>query len=440
MFLNNPRPYLCVVDYQECLTYLFSKLPMFSRTGPAAIKPDLTNTLALCNHLGNPQNKFKSIHIAGTNGKGSVSHMLASIFQEQGYKTGLYTSPHLKDFRERIKINGEMISKEAVVDFTDRIKHFIEEIEPSFFEVTVGMAFEYFAENKVDLAIIETGLGGRLDSTNVIDPEISVITNIGFDHMSLLGNTLEAISTEKAGIIKKEKPVVVGRTQMETVGVFKEKSHSMNAPIFFADEEYSVGDVNQSADLLTFNISNKNKFTRKITSNLNSLYQLENIRTVVATIDHLSKTSFHIEEHSLIDGIRKTSSNTGLRGRWEKISDQPTVIIDVGHNPDGIKEIIRQLSNSTYKNLFIIIGLSKDKDYLEILSMLPKEAEYGFTQANIPRALEADTLKDEALKFGLKGQAFSDVNLALGDAKSKANAEDLILICGSLFVIGELEF
>ena len=308
MFLNNPRPYLCVVDYQECLTYLYSKLPMFSRTGPAAIKPDLTNTLALCNHLGNPQNKFKSIHIAGTNGKGSVSHMLASIFQEQGYKTGLYTSPHLKDFRERIKINGEMISKEAVVDFTDRIKHFIEEIEPSFFEVTVGMAFEYFAENKVDVAIIETGLGGRLDSTNVIDPEISVITNIGFDHMSLLGNTLEAISTEKAGIIKKEKPVVVGRTQMETIRVFKEKSRSMNAPIFFADEEYSVGDVNQSTDLLTFNITNK-KFTRKITSNLNSLYQLENIRTVVATIDHLSKTTFNIEERSLIDGIRKTSSN-----------------------------------------------------------------------------------------------------------------------------------
>ncbi len=413
---------------------------MFSRTGPAAIKPDLTNTLALCNYLGNPQNKFKSIHIAGTNGKGSVSHMLASIFQEQGYKTGLYTSPHLKDFRERIKINGEMISQQAVVDFTDSIKTFIEEIEPSFFEVTVGMAFQYFAEKNVDIAIIETGLGGRLDSTNVIDPEISVITNIGFDHMSLLGNTLEAISTEKAGIIKKDKPVVIGKTQKETTKVFREKAILMNAPIFFAVEEYSVSDVNQEKDLLTFNITNKNNYSRKITSNLNSLYQLENIRTVVATIEHVDKTTFKIEERSLVDGIRKTTSNTGLRGRWEKIGEHPSIIIDVGHNPDGMKEIIRQLSNSTYKKLHIIIGLSKDKDYLEILSMLPKDAEYGFTQANIPRALEANTLMREALSFGLHGQAFNNVNLALDHIKSKANTDDLILICGSLFVIGELEF
>ena len=413
---------------------------MFSRTGPAAIKPDLINTLALCNHLGNPQTKFKSIHIAGTNGKGSVSHMLASIFQEQGYKTGLYTSPHLKDFRERIKINGEMISQEAVVDFTDSIKTFIEEIEPSFFEVTVGMAFHYFAEKNVDIAIIETGLGGRLDSTNIIDPEISVITNIGFDHMSLLGNTLEAISTEKAGIIKKNKPVVVGKTQTETSKVFREKAILMNAPIFFADEEYSVSDVNQERDLLTFNISNKNNNSRKISSNLNSLYQLENIRTVVATIDHLDKTTFKIQERSLVDGIRKTTSNTGLRGRWEKIGEHPSIIVDVGHNPDGIKEIIRQLSNSTYHKLHVIVGLSKDKDYLEILSMLPKDAEYGFTQANIPRALDAETLLREGLNFGLHGRAFSNVNLALDHAKSIANAEDLILICGSLFVIGELEF
>lgn len=296
---------------------------MFSRTGPAAIKPDLTNTLALCNHLKNPQNKFKSIHIAGTNGKGSVSHMLASVFQEQGYKTGLYTSPHLKDFRERIKINGEMISKEAVVDFTETIKDFIEEIEPSFFEVTVGMAFDYFAENKVEVAIIETGLGGRLDSTNIIDPEISVITNIGFDHMSLLGNTLEAISTEKSGIIKKDKPVIIGRTQVETLKVFKQKALSMNAPIFFADDEYIISDVNQGSDLLTFNISDKNKFSRKFSSNLNSLYQLENIRTVVATVDHLSNTTFNVEERNLVNGIRKTTSNTGLRGRWKKLETAP---------------------------------------------------------------------------------------------------------------------
>jgi dihydrofolate synthase/folylpolyglutamate synthase len=411
---------------------------MFSRTGPAAIKPSLDNTIALCAHLGNPHTKFKSIHVAGTNGKGSVSHMLASIFQEHGFKTGLYTSPHLKDFRERIKIDGKMIEKDFVVDFTTSIMDFIEEKEPSFFEATVGMAFQYFSENNVDIAIIETGLGGRLDSTNVIDPLISVITNIGYDHMSILGNTLEAIAYEKAGIIKKNKPIVIGKSNSATAQVFNEKATSCFSKIIFTEEEYEIENIKQENDLLSFIIKRNNQ-ERTIVSPLSSLYQLENIRTVVATIDELKLLGYPISDTTISNGILKTIQNTGLRGRWEKISDHPKTIIDVGHNPDGIKEILRQLSLTAYKNLHIIIGLSKDKDYVEILSMLPKDASYAFTQANIPRALDASTLKQEANQFKLEGSTHNNVNDALAHVRMKADPNDLILICGSLFVIGELD-
>ncbi|MFZ9331905.1 MAG: bifunctional folylpolyglutamate synthase/dihydrofolate synthase [Chitinophagaceae bacterium] len=412
---------------------------MFSRTGPAAIKPSLDNTIALCAHLGNPHTKFKSIHVAGTNGKGSVSHMLASIFQEHGFKTGLYTSPHLKDFRERIKIDGKMIEKDFVVDFTTSIMDFIEEKEPSFFEATVGMAFQYFSENNVDIAIIETGLGGRLDSTNVIDPLISVITNIGYDHMSILGNTLEAIAYEKAGIIKKNKPIVIGKSNSATAQVFNEKATSCFSKIIFTEEEYEIENIKQENDLLSFIIKHNNQ-ERTIVSPLSSLYQLENIRTVVATIDELKLLGYLISDTTISNGILKTIQNTGLRGRWEKISDHPKTIIDVGHNPDGIKEILRQLSLTAYKNLHIIIGLSKDKDYVEILSMLPKDASYAFTQANIPRALDASTLKQEANQFKLEGSTHNNVNDALAHVRMKADPNDLILICGSLFVIGELDY
>lgn len=412
---------------------------MFSRTGPAAIKPSLDNTIALCAHLGNPHTKFKSIHVAGTNGKGSVSHMLASIFQEHGFKTGLYTSPHLKDFRERIKIDGKMIEKDFVVDFTTSIMDFIEEKEPSFFEATVGMAFQYFSENNVDIAIIETGLGGRLDSTNVIDPLISVITNIGYDHMSILGNTLEAIAYEKAGIIKKNKPIVIGKSNSATAQVFNEKATSCFSKIIFTEEEYEIENIKQENDLLSFIIKHNNQ-ERTIVSPLSSLYQLENIRTVVATIDELKLLGYLISDTTISNGILKTIQNTGLRGRWEKISDHPKTIIDVGHNPDGIKEILRQLSLTAYKNLHIIIGLSKDKDYVEILSMLPKDASYAFTQSNIPRALDASTLKQEANQFKLEGSTHNNVNDALAHVRMKADPNDLILICGSLFVIGELDY
>ncbi|MCE2757064.1 MAG: bifunctional folylpolyglutamate synthase/dihydrofolate synthase [Chitinophagaceae bacterium] len=439
IFLNNQQSYICSVDYTSCLEYLYSKLPMFSRTGPAAIKPSLDNTIALCDHLGLPHQTFKSIHVAGTNGKGSVSHMLASIFQEHGFKTGLYTSPHIKDFRERIKINGQMVEKDFVVKFTNNIRDFIENKEPSFFEVTVGMAFQYFAENKIDIAIIETGLGGRLDSTNVIDPVISVITNIGFDHMSILGNTLEAIASEKAGIIKNNKSVVIGKTNPLTAQVFIDKASTCGSKIIFADQAYQVDNISQENDLLRFDVK-KNSLKRTIESRLNSLYQLENIRTVVATIDELNLLGYQVREEEINHGIAKTVANTGLRGRWEKIHDRPKTIIDVGHNPDGIREILRQLSLTPYKHLYIILGLSKDKDYPEILSMLPKDADYAFTQANIPRALDATTLNIEAKKFELKGRSFNNVNDALAEIRLKAKPDDLILICGSLFLIGELDF
>jgi dihydrofolate synthase/folylpolyglutamate synthase len=412
---------------------------MFSRTGPAAIKPDLNNTIDLCAFLKNPQQHFKCIHIAGTNGKGSVSHMLASVLQEQGYKTGLYTSPHIKDFRERIRINGAMISEKAVIDFTESIQTFVDQKEPSFFEVTVGMAFKYFADEGVDIAVIETGLGGRLDSTNIIDPEISVITNIGFDHTALLGNTFEAIAGEKAGIIKKGKPVVIGRSNPSTKHVFLNKAKEMNSPIQFAEEDYQIKEITNEPRRLSFQIISPTGLKRNITSKLNGIYQVENIRTVVATIDKLILLGWQISEDALANGISNTSLNTGLRGRWETIEENPTVVLDVGHNPDGIQQILEQLSTCTYNQLHIILGLSKDKDYQTILSLLPKNARYSFTQANIPRALDASTLKEEARKAGLEGNDFRDVNDALSNAKENSSKNDLILICGSVFVIGELK-
>ena len=411
---------------------------MFSRTGPAAIKPDLNNTIDLCAFLKNPQQHFKCIHIAGTNGKGSVSHMLASVLQEQGYKTGLYTSPHIRDFRERIRINGAMISEKAVIDFTESIQSFIDEKEPSFFEVTVGMAFKYFADEGVDIAVIETGLGGRLDSTNIIDPEISVITNIGFDHTALLGNTLEAIAGEKAGIIKKTKPAVIGRSNSSTKNVFLNKAKETGSPIQFAEENYQIENIANGRTTLSFQITSPTGLLRNITSKLNGIYQVENIRTVVASIDMLNELGWKISEDALLKGIYNTSLNTGLRGRWEIIEENPTVVLDVGHNPDGIQQILKQLNNCTYNQLHIILGLSKDKDYQEILSLLPKNARYSFTQATIPRALDAATLKEEARKLGLEGNDFTNVNDALSYAKEHSSKDDLILICGSVFVIGEL--
>lgn len=412
---------------------------MFNKLGLAALKMDLSNTLAICSFLNNPELKFPMIHVAGTNGKGSVSHLLASILQEQGYKTGLYTSPHLEDFRERIKINGEMIPEQEVIDFTSQITPLIEEIGPSFFEVTVGMAFNFFAKEKVDIAIIETGLGGRLDSTNVILPLISVITNISFDHVQILGDTLEKIASEKAGIIKANTPVVIGKTQTETKSIFVNKAGSLNAPIKFADTIWTSSILSGSPIEIHIELSNQEHSKKYMYScPLAGSYQQENIITVKTAIDQLKELNWNIEETAVQRGIKNVISNTGLHGRWETISSNPLIILDVAHNADGIKKMLEQLNRFTFKNLFIITGISADKNVDEVLSMLPQEAEYAFTKAQLPRAMDPGQLKIMAEKHQLKGEIFDNVNDALLSSKNKAGKDDLILVCGSIFVVGEV--
>ena len=428
------------MNYKAAVEYLYTKLPMFSKTGVAALKMDLSNTLAICSYINNPQSTFKSIHVAGTNGKGSVSHMLASILQEQGYKTGLYTSPHLEDFRERIKINGEMIPEQEVIDFTLRITPLIEEISPSFFEVTVGMAFDYFAEQGVEIAVIETGLGGRLDSTNVIEPILSVITNISFDHVQILGNTLEKIASEKAGIIKHNTPVVIGKTQLETQDVFYKKAASLNAPIQFADSIWKAKLLDSSPSKLQVELkNNKDEKAYIYSSPLAGSYQQENIITVRTAIDELHALQIEVDEMAVQQGIKNVIDNTGLHGRWETISNQPLIILDVAHNADGVKKMLEQLSRFTFKNLFIVLGISADKDVNEVLSLLPKYAQYGFTKAHLPRALDIKTLQIMATEHKLNGNTFEDVNDAILHFKQLAEKDDLILVCGSIFVVGEVK-
>ena len=406
----------------------------------AALKMDLANTLTICSHLNNPETRFKSIHVAGTNGKGSVSHMLASILQEQGYKTGLYTSPHLEDFRERIKVNGEMIPEEAVVDFTKRITPLIEEIGPSFFEVTVGMAFEYFAQQEVDIAVIETGLGGRLDSTNVIQPIISVITNISYDHVQILGDTLYKISTEKAGIIKPNTPVIIGKTQSETKPVFEQKALTENASIYFADQTWSSTIIEDHPTTLSIQLTQTNNSKQLIYhSPLAGSYQQENIITVRTTIDLLCELGIQIDEQSVQNGIKNVISNTGLHGRWETISTSPLIILDVAHNADGVKKMLEQLKRFNFKKIYLIVGISADKDVNEVLSLLPKHAQYAFTKADLPRAMDTAQLKDMAVKHQLNGECFENVNDAIQQFREEANKEDLILVCGSIFVVGEVD-
>ena len=430
------------MEYRECIEYLYTKLPMFSRTGAAALKLDLSNTIAICKVLGNPENHFPSIHIAGTNGKGSVSHMLASVFQEAGYKTGLYTSPHVHDFRERIRINGQMIPENDVIHFTEKIKPFIETVEPSFFEVTVGMAFEHFAKEGVDIAVIETGLGGRLDSTNVITPLLSVITNIGMDHVQLLGDTLEKIAFEKAGIIKRDTPVVIGRTQEETSGVFLDKAKQLNAPIFFSDQQFIGTYIEFSDGISSFNILNFDDGHSEIfESDLTASYQSENIATVIAAIQKINQLegcSFNIAQQQLKKGIKNVKKNTGLIGRWDQIQKHPHVFLDVGHNEDGIKKILEQIELFPHNRLHIILGMSMDKNVSATLSCLPKHATYYFTQAHLPRAMPCKELEEIAGLVGLMGKTFDDVNDALAEALLIANTDDLIIVCGSIFVVAEV--
>lgn len=428
------------MTYKETIDYLFTRLPMFSRIGAAAIKKDLHNTIVLCESLGNPQKKFKSIHIAGTNGKGSVSHMLAAILQTAGYKTGLYTSPHLHDFRERIKINGEMFSEDFVINFTKRIQPLIDELEPSFFEITVAMAFDYFAQQEVDVAIVEVGLGGRLDSTNIITPVLSVITNIGWDHMNLLGNSLEKIAVEKAGIIKADVPVVIGEVIPESKLVFLQKAQKQNAELHFAQEEFRLKSFHHNDDILSVEIEETE--TTKSDSyllDLPGIYQTKNILSVLAAIRQLQKANWKINDDQLKLALKQTKKINGLHGRWEMIQKNPRIILDVGHNEDGVKQIVLQLIQTKYNKLHIILGMVKDKEIDKVLSLLPKDAVYYFTRAQIPRALPETDLQMKALEYHLTGETFTDVNIALNNARQNAAADDLILVCGSVFLVGEVE-
>ncbi|HTN06642.1 folylpolyglutamate synthase/dihydrofolate synthase family protein [Agriterribacter sp.] len=427
------------MNYKETVDFLYSALPMFGRTGAAALKKDLTNTLLLCNKLGNPQHNFKSVHVAGTNGKGSVSHMLAAVLQTAGYTTGLYTSPHLKDFRERIKVNGVMIEEDFVVSFTESIKPLIEEIKPSFFEITVAMAFAYFSDKQVDIAVIETGLGGRLDSTNVIMPVLSVITNIGMDHMNILGDSLAQIAWEKAGIIKPGIPVVVGETLPETQAVFEAAATEKNALLIWANREryadsYSYNKQELSVEMVYTSHNDKQNYIL----DLPGIYQVKNLVTLLAAIDQLKKTGWHIPEQAAGKGLRNVKALTGLHGRWETIRHHPEVVLDVGHNEDGIRQITEQLELMSYHNLHIVIGMVKDKEIEKVMQLLPKEASYYFTKAQTPRALPEDQLAAIAAEHGLTGHHFPAVNMALQNAIDHAHKDDLVLVCGSVFVVGEV--
>ena len=404
------------MNYLDTLNWMFQQLPMYQRKGKTAFRKDLTNTLKLSCHLGKPHQKFKSIHVAGTNGKGSTSHMLASILQEAGYKVGLYTSPHLKDFRERIRINGKVVSKQFVIGFIKRNKSFFEINNLSFFEMTVGMAFDYFAKQNVDVAVIEVGLGGRLDSTNIITPELSVITNIGFDHVQFLGNTLEKIAYEKAGIIKENIPVVIGQTQHETKPVFKEKAKLNNSDIYFADQ-------------LIDNVFG---------SDLKGAYQIHNIKTVIQSVNILKVSGFQISEGDLKNGLLNVTQNTGLQGRWQILGHNPKIVCDTAHNKEGLTFVLQQIELETYNKLHIVFGAVNDKDLNTVIPLFPKHAKYYFCKPNVPRGLDVDQLRSVFNSNGLKGEAYNSVKEAFETAVYSAQREDLIYVGGSTFVVAEI--
>jgi dihydrofolate synthase / folylpolyglutamate synthase len=428
------------MNYAETINYLYNKLPMFSNMGCTAFKKDLTNTLILCEHLGNPHKKFKSVHIAGTNGKGSVSHMLAAILQQSGFKTGLYTSPHLKDFRERIRINGELVNENFVIQFVEKVKPLIEEVQPSFFEITVVMAFTYFAEQQVDIAVIEVGLGGRLDSTNVVTPELSVITNIGLDHTNMLGNTLEEIAAEKGGIIKDSVPVVIGEKHPLTVPVFEKIASEKNAPISFAIDHYAVEDYHFLHKFLEVQVySQQSEAKSKYLLDLPGVYQTKNIVTTLQALEILQKKGWNIDRQAVFIALQNVKKLTGLSGRWEIIKENPVVVLEVAHNEDGIRQMLDHLHKLNFEKLHLIIGVVKDKDVSSMLSLLPQSADYYFTHAHIPRALEAKQLQEQAKLSGLEGNTFENVNDALKDAVAKASNNDLIIVCGSIFLVAEIE-
>lgn len=454
------------MNYQQTLEFLYEQLPMYQRTGQAAYKANLNNTLKLDRHLGHPHHRFKSIHVAGTNGKGSVSHMLASVLQSAGYKTGLYTSPHLLDFRERIRVDGEMVPEDFVASFVADHRDLIEVVQPSFFELTVAMAFDYFAGLKVDVAVIEVGLGGRLDSTNIIKPDLSIITNISFDHTALLGDNLEAIAREKGGIIKENTPVVVGRRQPETTKIFSEIAAKMKSQLIFAGNLYQVSSATSMAEGQMVNVgllseiltSSSFRATPEMKSGkavqlwqeeqggrlsgnymlpLAGHYQQENLVTVLTSVGILRQTGYQISQEALHAGIENVVKLTGLAGRWQKIGEKPLIICDTAHNSDGIRRVVSQIKKLSYKKLRIVVGVVNDKDIDTMLSLLPSQAAYYFTKAVIPRALDDEVLMQKAARYGLRGNAFGQVKTALKAATADSSPDDLIFIGGSSFVVAE---
>jgi dihydrofolate synthase/folylpolyglutamate synthase len=431
------------MTYSETLNYLYSQLPMFHRIGSAAYKANLDNTVAICRLLGNPENKFRSIHIAGTNGKGSVSHMLAAILQSAGYRTGLYTSPHLKDFRERIRINGKMIPKPAVTRFVELHRKAFDRIQPSFFEWTVGLAFDHFASESVDIAVIETGLGGRLDSTNVITPLLSIITNISYDHMNLLGDTLEKIAAEKAGIIKPGIPALIGESQREIRAVFEKTAREGKSPLVYADQRMKLVNARQQRIggrlMLTGHLEIKGKRTWKnIRCDLPGLYQRKNIPAAVSACILLAgRCGLPITETSIRKGLASVKKRTGLRGRWEELHRSPLVIADTGHNEAGIREVLKQVKLTPHQRLHVVLGMVNDKDVSKILKLLPRRARYYFCKAGIPRALDEHALAAQAIACGLQGDIYPTVKKALAAAKALAGKKDLVLVGGSTFTVAD---
>lgn len=427
------------MTYSQTLDFLYSQLPAYHRIGKAAYKNDLINTTFLDDYLGRPHLRFPSVHIAGTNGKGSVSHMLASVFQEAGYKTGLYTSPHLRDFRERIRINGRMISENEVILFVQDHKSVIESIRPSFFEMTVAMAFNYFAANSVEVAVVEVGLGGRLDSTNIIIPVLSLITNIGHDHMDLLGDTLEKIAIEKAGIIKKSIPALISETQAETEQVFRRIAQEQGSEVLFADSLYECGFHKTSGrdEGRPYSLTEKKSGqTFKGISVLQGDYQQKNIQAVYAACSILKKI-FKLSTDHINSGIRNVIINTGLEGRWQVIGASPLTICDTGHNKEGLEYVIEQLMKMKSSELHIIVGFVNDKDLNSVLPLFPKDAIYYYTKASVPRALDEKKLEAEAAKFGLEGASYANVCLALTAARNRAGKDDIIFVGGSTFVVAD---
>ncbi|MCS5489625.1 bifunctional folylpolyglutamate synthase/dihydrofolate synthase [Algoriphagus limi] len=431
------------MTYQETLDFLFNALPMFQRVGASAFKKDLSNTWALCEHLGNPQEKFKAVHIAGTNGKGSSSHALAAVLQQADYKTGLYTSPHLKSFTERIRINGIEIPEQEVVLYVAENKDFLEELKPSFFEMTVAMAFWFFAKEKVDIAIIEVGMGGRLDSTNVINPELCLITNIGWDHMQFLGDTLPKIAGEKAGIIKENTPVVISQTQEECREVFVEKATEKHALIVFADEKWKVKRIEEketqnSSSKAHYEVFHEGKFS-KLRFGLLGDYQVWNIPGILETIFQLQKLGWNISNLDIEIGLSNISELTGLKGRWQILGSSPLIIADTGHNEPGIRAILNQLGKYSFGKLWMVLGMVNDKDVSKILALLPKNANYIFCEAKIPRAFAAGDLAEKAEEFSLFGEIIPNIPEAIEYARKNAAPDDLIFIGGSTFVVAEIK-